>query len=146
MLRLAGIARALCLDPVVLVCDESAAGLRIGEKKALAILLRELRADGVSVLLVEHHRDFVMSVADRLAALDFGTKIGECPPAKVSNNPAGCRPTSEACCNRASLVGPRSALLACLSAISASCTAIGRRTLVGHRRHTYALSSAGIVS
>lgn len=82
-LRLVEVARALCLDPVLVLMDEPAAGLRHGEKKALAKLLRELRAEGVSVLLVEHDMDFVMSLADRLVVLDFGTRIAEGVPADV---------------------------------------------------------------
>ncbi|MBX3613695.1 MAG: branched-chain amino acid ABC transporter ATP-binding protein/permease [Burkholderiaceae bacterium] len=86
-LRLVEVARALCLDPVLVLMDEPAAGLRHGEKKALASLLRELRADGVGVLLVEHDMDFVMSLADRLVVLDFGTRIAEGVPATVRRDP-----------------------------------------------------------
>jgi branched-chain amino acid transport system permease protein len=86
-LRLVEVARALCLDPVLVLMDEPAAGLRFGEKKALAHLLRELRGDGVSVLLIEHDMDFVMSLADRLVVLDFGTKIAEGTPASVRCDP-----------------------------------------------------------
>ena len=86
-LRLVEVARALCLDPVLVLMDEPAAGLRFGEKKALARLLRELRSDGVSVLLIEHDMDFVMSLADRLVVLDFGTKICEGAPASVRCDP-----------------------------------------------------------
>jgi ABC-type branched-subunit amino acid transport system ATPase component/ABC-type branched-subunit amino acid transport system permease subunit len=86
-LRLVEIARALSLDPILLLLDEPAAGLRVGEKKELARLLRELRNEGMSVLLVEHDMDFVMSLADRLVVLDFGQKIGEGLPADVRNDP-----------------------------------------------------------
>jgi branched-chain amino acid transport system permease protein len=86
-LRLVEIARALCLDPVLVLMDEPAAGLRFGEKKALARLLRELRSEGVGVLLIEHDMDFVMSLADRLVVLDFGSKIAEGAPASVRNDP-----------------------------------------------------------
>src|SRR5690606_31335996 len=65
-LRLVEVARALALDPILLLLDEPAAGLRVGEKKALAKLLRELRAEGISILLVEHDMDFVMNLADHL--------------------------------------------------------------------------------
>jgi branched-chain amino acid transport system permease protein len=61
--------------------------LRVGEKKALARLLREVRAEGISVLLVEHDMDFVMSLADRLMVLDFGTKIAEGVPAAIRQDP-----------------------------------------------------------
>ncbi|MGO3932185.1 branched-chain amino acid ABC transporter ATP-binding protein/permease [Rhodopseudomonas pseudopalustris] len=87
-LRLVEVARALCLEPVLLLLDEPAAGLRVGEKKALARLLREVRAEGISVLLVEHDMDFVMSLADRLVVLDFGTKIAEGIPAAIRQDPA----------------------------------------------------------
>ncbi|MGP9813951.1 branched-chain amino acid ABC transporter ATP-binding protein/permease [Rhodopseudomonas sp. NSM] len=87
-LRLVEVARALCLEPLLLLLDEPAAGLRVGEKKALAKLLREVRAEGMSVLLVEHDMDFVMSLADRLVVLDFGTKIAEGAPAAIRQDPA----------------------------------------------------------
>jgi branched-chain amino acid transport system permease protein len=86
-LRLVEVARALCLNPSLLLLDEPAAGLRVGEKKALAKLLREVRAEGVSVLLVEHDMDFVMSLADRLVVLDFGTRIAEGAPADIRKDP-----------------------------------------------------------
>jgi branched-chain amino acid transport system permease protein len=86
-LRLVEVARALALNPSLLLLDEPAAGLRVGEKKALAKLLREVRAEGVSVLLVEHDMDFVMSLADRLVVLDFGTRIAEGVPAEIRKDP-----------------------------------------------------------
>jgi branched-chain amino acid transport system permease protein len=85
--RLAEIARALCLDPVLLLLDEPAAGLRTAEKRQLAELLTQLRNEGMTILLVEHDMDFVMSLTDRLVVLDFGTKIAEGPPAEVRVNP-----------------------------------------------------------
>ena len=86
-LRLLEVARALALDPVLLLLDEPAAGLRYGEKRELAKLLRQLRDEGVGILLVEHDMDFVMSLADRLVVLDFGTKIAEGLPAEIRGNP-----------------------------------------------------------
>ncbi len=86
--RIAEIARALCLDPALLLLDEPAAGLRFGEKQQLAALLAKLRENGVSVLLVEHDMDFVMKLTDHLVVLDFGTKIAEGDPKSVSVNPA----------------------------------------------------------
>jgi len=86
--RVVEIARALCLDPVALLLDEPAAGLRHAEKLALAELLRRLRDEGHSVLLVEHDMDFVMGLADRLVVMDFGTKLAEGRPAEVRANPA----------------------------------------------------------
>ncbi len=86
--RIVEIARALALDPVALLLDEPAAGLRHAEKQALATLLRQLRADGVAVLLVEHDMDFVMTLADRLVVMDFGTRLAEGRPHDVRENPA----------------------------------------------------------
>jgi branched-chain amino acid transport system permease protein len=86
-LRLVEVARALCLDPSMLLLDEPAAGLRTGERKMLAGLLREIRSDGVSILLVEHDMNFVMSLADRIVVLDFGTKIAEGLPASIRQDP-----------------------------------------------------------
>ena len=86
-MRLVEIARALVLDPFVLLLDEPAAGLRVAEKKALAGLLRELRKQGMGVLLVEHDMDFVMSLADRIVVLDFGVKISEGKPQVVRDDP-----------------------------------------------------------
>ncbi len=86
--RVAEIARALCLDPALLLLDEPAAGLRFAEKERLAGLLMKLRETGMSVLLVEHDMDFVMKLTDHLIVLDFGQKIAEGDPASVSANPA----------------------------------------------------------
>ncbi|MEW5424896.1 branched-chain amino acid ABC transporter ATP-binding protein/permease [Amorphus sp. 3PC139-8] len=86
--RLAEIARALCLDPVLLLLDEPAAGLRHNEKQALATLIESLRTDGMSVLLVEHDMDFVMRLTNHIVVLDFGSKIAEGPPSDVRANPA----------------------------------------------------------
>jgi ABC-type branched-subunit amino acid transport system ATPase component/ABC-type branched-subunit amino acid transport system permease subunit len=85
--RIVEIARALCADPVLLLLDEPAAGLRHMEKQRLADLLRELRDGGMSVLLVEHDMGFVMNLADRVVVLDFGTKIAEGTPQAIKSNP-----------------------------------------------------------
>ena len=82
------IARALCCDPTLLLLDEPAAGLRFQEKQALATLLRKLKAEGMSILLVEHDMDFVMTLTDRLVVMEFGTKIAEGLPADVQQHPA----------------------------------------------------------
>jgi branched-chain amino acid transport system permease protein len=82
------IARALCLDPVLLLLDEPAAGLRHQEKQQLAALLGRLRSEGVGILLVEHDMEFVMGLADRLVVMDFGTKLAEGLPAEVRRDPA----------------------------------------------------------
>ena len=85
--RIVEIARALCVDPMLLLLDEPAAGLRHMEKQRLGALLRDLRAGGMSVLLVEHDMGFVMDLADRIVVLDFGTKIAEGTPATIKRNP-----------------------------------------------------------
>ena len=86
--RIVEIARALCLDPDLLMLDEPAAGLRHLEKAALSQLLRQLRAEGVAVLLVEHDMGFVMNLTDHIVVLDFGTKIAEGPPERIKTDPA----------------------------------------------------------
>ena len=86
--RLVEIARALAADPALLLVDEPAAGLRYAEKQALAELLRRLRGEGMSILLVEHDMDFVMRLVDRLVVMDFGEKLAEGLPAEIQAHPA----------------------------------------------------------
>ncbi|AOI64295.1 ATP-binding cassette domain-containing protein [Burkholderia territorii] len=86
--RILEIARALCCDPTLLLLDEPAAGLRYQEKQQLAQLLRRLKAEGMSVLLVEHDMDFVMNLTDRLVVMEFGTRIAEGLPQDVQQDPA----------------------------------------------------------
>jgi ABC-type branched-subunit amino acid transport system ATPase component len=86
--RVVEIARALCVRPRLLLLDEPAAGLRLSEKQRLATLLRQLRAEGMGVLLVEHDMDFVMDLADRVVVMDFGQKIAEGSPQQVQSHPA----------------------------------------------------------
>jgi branched-chain amino acid transport system permease protein len=71
----------------LLLLDEPAAGLRLAEKQRLGSLLRQLRAEGMGVLLVEHDMDFVMGLADRVIVMDFGEKIAEGPPDRVQSDP-----------------------------------------------------------
>jgi sulfate-transporting ATPase len=87
--RLLAIARAVAAQPSVILLDEPAAGLNESETRELAHLVRRLADDwGMSVLLVEHDINFVMSVCDEIVVLDFGCKISEGTPAEVRNDPA----------------------------------------------------------
>jgi ABC-type branched-subunit amino acid transport system ATPase component/ABC-type branched-subunit amino acid transport system permease subunit len=86
--RILEIARALSCDPTLLLLDEPAAGLRHQEKVQLATLLRRLREEGMSVLLVEHDMDFVMNLTDRLVVMEFGARIAEGLPQDVQQDPA----------------------------------------------------------
>ena len=79
-------ARALAADPLLLVLDEPAAGLRRNEKQKLADLLANLRRDHVTILLVEHDMEFVMNLVDRIVVMDFGTKLCEGDPAAIRND------------------------------------------------------------
>ena len=84
--RIVEIARALASQPAVLLLDEPAAGLRHLEKRALADLLTQLRAEGLGILVVEHDMEFVMNLADRITVLEFGCVIAEGTPAEVQAN------------------------------------------------------------
>ncbi len=86
--RVVEIARALCADPILLLLDEPAAGLRYGEKQVLATLLRKLRDNGMSILLVEHDMDFVMGLVDRLVVMDFGQRLAVGLPHEIQANEA----------------------------------------------------------
>jgi branched-chain amino acid transport system permease protein len=86
--RLMEIARALCADPALLLLDEPAAGLRHKEKQALGQVLRQLKAEGMSILLVEHDMDLVMQICDHLVVMEFGTLLTEGTPEEIQNSPA----------------------------------------------------------
>jgi branched-chain amino acid transport system permease protein len=86
--RLMEIARALAADPMLLLLDEPAAGLRLKEKQALAGVLRQLRGEGMAILLVEHDMDLVMGLVDRVVVMEFGTKLIEGTPEEVQASPA----------------------------------------------------------
>jgi branched-chain amino acid transport system ATP-binding protein len=77
------IARAMCIDPVLLCLDEPAAGLNPRETEVLNDLLRTIRADGCSLLLIEHDMGVVMRVSDHVVVLDHGKKIADGTPAEV---------------------------------------------------------------
>ena len=82
------IARALATEPKLLCLDEPAAGFNPSEKSALMDLIRKIRDDGYTVLLIEHDMRLVMEVTDRLVVLEFGSKIAEGLPKDVRENPA----------------------------------------------------------
>ncbi|MEO7255143.1 MAG: branched-chain amino acid ABC transporter ATP-binding protein/permease [Casimicrobium sp.] len=86
--RIVEIARALASDPILLLLDEPAAGLRFAEKEQLAKLIRDLKREGMTVLLVEHDMDFVMDLVDRLVVLNFGQKLAQGLPEVVQADPA----------------------------------------------------------
>jgi branched-chain amino acid transport system permease protein len=86
-LRLLEIARALASRPEVLLLDEPAAGLRAGEKRQFAALIRKLVNEGVTVLLVDHDMDLVMGLVDRVVVMHYGEKLAEGTPAEVQKNP-----------------------------------------------------------
>ncbi|MFC4949617.1 ABC transporter ATP-binding protein [Pseudonocardia sp. GCM10023141] len=81
------IARALATNPRLLLLDEPAAGMNPAEKIALQALIRKIRDDGRTVLLIEHDMGLVMDISDRIAVLDFGQLIAEGLPREVQRNP-----------------------------------------------------------
>jgi ABC-type branched-subunit amino acid transport system ATPase component len=85
--RLLEIARGLATDPRLLMLDEPGAGLNPVEKGELDRIIRRIRRDGVTVLLVEHDMHFVMGIADRIIVLDYGQKIAEGTPPEVQSDP-----------------------------------------------------------
>ncbi len=81
------IARALATEPKLLCLDEPAAGFNPSEKAALIDLIRAIRAEGYTVLLIEHDMRLVMGVTDRIVVLEFGRKIADGLPAEIRENP-----------------------------------------------------------
>ena len=81
------IARALATDPKLLALDEPAAGMNATETADLRGLIERIRADGTTVLLIEHDMKLVMGLSDRVLVLDYGRRIAEGPPAEVRADP-----------------------------------------------------------
>ncbi|MBT1071980.1 ABC transporter ATP-binding protein [Pelotalea chapellei] len=82
------IARALAIEPALLLLDEPAAGMNPQEKQTLLTMVKNIREAGVTVFLVEHDMKFVMGLSDRIAVLDYGVKIADGRPEEVRSNPA----------------------------------------------------------
>ncbi|NOY12654.1 MAG: ABC transporter ATP-binding protein [Deltaproteobacteria bacterium] len=81
-------ARAMAVDPTLLILDEPAAGLNDKETLELLETIFKIRDKGVTVLLIEHDMDMVMEVTDYLTVINFGKKIAEGPPEEIQKNPA----------------------------------------------------------
>ncbi len=86
--RLLEIARALGLNPSLLLLDEPAAGLPPADLPELMKMVQKIRDHGITVILIEHHMDVVMGISDTVSVLDFGQKIAEGKPADVQRDPA----------------------------------------------------------
>ncbi|QXE88567.1 ABC transporter ATP-binding protein [Geomonas nitrogeniifigens] len=86
--RLLEIARAMALEPKILLMDEPAAGLNSSETADLADLIKRIRDLGVTVALVEHDMDLVMDICDQLVVLNLGTMLAEGTPRQIQDNPA----------------------------------------------------------
>lgn len=82
------IARALATEPLLLALDEPAAGMNATETESLKMLLQDIRATGITVLLIEHDVKLIMGLCDRVAVLDYGRKIAEGGPDEVRGDPA----------------------------------------------------------
>jgi branched-chain amino acid transport system permease protein len=85
--RLLEIGRALGLNPRLLLLDEPAAGLTAPDIKELMAIIRKIRDHGITIILIEHHMDVVMSISDTVTVLDFGQKIAEGTPGRVQADP-----------------------------------------------------------
>jgi branched-chain amino acid transport system ATP-binding protein len=80
------IARAMATGPKLLLLDEPAAGMNPSEKRALTALIRRIRDNGLTVVLIEHDMGLVMNICDQVAVLEFGQKIADGPPAEVQQD------------------------------------------------------------
>lgn len=85
--RLLEIARAMAMEPRIILMDEPAAGLNSRETAELAILIRKIRESGVTVVLVEHDMELVMDVCDAILVLNLGRKLAEGTPRAIQENP-----------------------------------------------------------
>lgn len=87
MYRFLEVARAIAMDPKLLLLDEVVSGLNFEETESMHSIIRSLRDEGVTIFLVEHHMGTVMGISDKVIVLDFGHKIAEGTPTEVRNNP-----------------------------------------------------------
>jgi len=85
--RLLMVATALATEPRLLLLDEPAAGMVAKERKDLAGLIQRLRANGIAMLVIEHHMGLIMEVCSRIVVLNFGQKIAEGSPSAIQQNP-----------------------------------------------------------
>jgi branched-chain amino acid transport system ATP-binding protein len=81
------ITRALSTRPEMLLLDESFAGLNPSEQNELIEIIRKVRADGITIMVIEHHMKVIMSISDRIVVLNYGEKIAEGTPKEIGNNP-----------------------------------------------------------
>jgi branched-chain amino acid transport system ATP-binding protein len=81
------IARAMCTEPALLCLDEPAAGLNTRESAALSELLLSIRAEGTSILLIEHDMSVVMEISDHIVVMDYGVRIAEGVPQDIRDDP-----------------------------------------------------------
>lgn len=84
--RLLEISRALATDPKLILLDEPAAGLNATEIKMMSQLIQQIRAEGITVILVEHQMSLVMDISDEILVLNYGSKIAEGKPSEIQNN------------------------------------------------------------
>lgn len=82
------IARALALEPNIVLLDEPAGGLNPGETEALAELIGKIRDQGITVLLIEHDMNLVMNISDHIIVLNYGQKIADGSPSEIQNDPS----------------------------------------------------------
>jgi len=81
------IARALATEPEMLLLDESFAGLNPSEQNELVQIIRDIRARGITIMIIEHHMKVIMSISDRIVVLNYGEKIAEGTPREIGQNP-----------------------------------------------------------
>jgi branched-chain amino acid transport system ATP-binding protein len=81
------ITRALATRPEMLLLDESFAGLNPSEQNELIDIIRQIRANGITIMVIEHHMKVIMSLSDRIVVLNYGQKIAEGTPKEISSSP-----------------------------------------------------------